>query len=125
MSGRDRPESASNTSGCTSRIQTHPRICRVIRSVCCIAGLAWDEKRSARELLLTAHERYVDRLHGLGKLGAAGAVEAPDDLLGLMIFKPIPIEEAQRLLGDDPAVQAGVLRVDFHAWWSSDHVLPW
>jgi uncharacterized protein YciI len=99
-------------------MQSHP-LCLLYR------GPAWDEKRSARDHLLTAHERYVARLHGLGKLGAAGAIEAPDDLLGLMIFKPIPIEEAQRLLRDDPAVQAGVLRVDFHAWWSSDHVLPW
>jgi uncharacterized protein YciI len=93
-------------------MQSHP-LCLLYR------GAAWDEK------LLTAHERYIDRLHGLGKLGAAGAVEAPDDLLGMVIFKPIPLAEAQHLLRDDPAVQAGVLRVDFHAWWSSDHVLPW
>ena len=88
-------------------------------------GTAWDEKRSTREQILTAHEHYIDRLHSMGKLGAAGAIEAPDDLLGMVIFKPIPLVEAQHLLRDDPAVQAGVLRVDFHAWWSSDHVLPW
>jgi uncharacterized protein YciI len=82
-------------------------------------GATWDEQ------LLTAHQRYIDRLRTLGKLGAAGAVEAPDDLLGIVIFKPIPRVEAQHLLRDDPAVQAGVLRVDFHAWWSSDHVLHW
>jgi uncharacterized protein YciI len=99
-------------------MQSHP-LCLLYR------GTGWDEKRGTREHMLTAHERYVDRLHSLGKLGAAGAVEAPDDLLGLMIFKPMPVEEAQRLLRDDPAVQASVLRVDFHAWWSSDHVLPW
>jgi hypothetical protein len=43
----------------------------------------------------------------------------------MVIFKPIPLAEAQHLLRDDPVVQAGVLRVDFHAWWSSDHVLHW
>ena len=26
---------------------------------------------------------------------------------------------------DDPAVKAGAFRVEFHHWWSSDHVLPW
>jgi uncharacterized protein YciI len=78
-------------------MQSHP-LCLLYR------GTRWDEKRSTREQVLTAHERYVDRLHNIGKLGAAGAIEAPDDLLGLIIFKPMPVEEAQHLLRDDPAV---------------------
>jgi hypothetical protein len=43
----------------------------------------------------------------------------------MVIFKQVPPEEAQRLLGEDPAVQAGVPRVEYHNWWSSAHVLPW
>ena len=66
-------------------MQSHP-LCLLYH------GTAWDEKQSTREQILTAHERYVDRLHSLGKLGAAGAIEAPDDLLGMVIFKPIPLE---------------------------------
>jgi uncharacterized protein YciI len=99
-------------------MQVHP-LCMLYR------GAAWEEKQGVRESLLTAHERYIDSLREQGKLGAAGGTNAPDDLLGLVIFRPIPLEEAQRLLGDDPAVQAGVLRVEYHHWWSSDHVLPW
>jgi uncharacterized protein YciI len=104
--------------GTPENMQSHP-LCLLYH------GAAWEEKRSTRDQLLTAHERYVERLHGLGKLGAAGAMQAPDDLLGMVVFKPVSLQEAQRLLREDPAVQAGVLRADFHAWWSSDHVLPW
>ncbi len=99
-------------------MQAHP-LCVLYR------GIAWEEKLTTRDSLLIAHERYIDLLRDQGKLGAAGGIEAPDDLLGLVIFKSISLEEAQRLLSDDPAVQAGALRVEYHLWWSSDHVLPW
>jgi uncharacterized protein YciI len=97
-------------------MQVHP-LCLVYR------GTAWEDKQ--RDSLVEAHVRYIDGLKEQGKLGAAGRIDAPDDLLGLVIFKPTSVEEAQRLLEDDPAVKAGVLRVEYHHWWSSDHVLPW
>jgi len=99
-------------------MQAHP-FCMLYR------GTGWEEKPGMRDGLLTAHRRYVDQLRQQGKLGAAGETEAPDDLQGLVIFKPIALEEAQRLMNNDPAVQAGVLRVEYHQWWSADHVLPW
>jgi uncharacterized protein YciI len=99
-------------------MQVHP-FCMLYR------GAAWEEKQAERGSLLTAHQHYVDQLREKGKLGAAGEIDPPDDLLGLVIFRPIPLEEAQRLLDDDPALWAGVLRVEYHNWWSSDHVLPW
>jgi hypothetical protein len=40
-------------------------------------GTAWDEKRGTREHMLTAHERYVDRLHSLGKLGRQAPLKHP------------------------------------------------
>ncbi|HUI42426.1 MAG TPA: YciI family protein [Terriglobia bacterium] len=97
-----------------------------VRPFCMLyRGSGWEEKAGTRDSLLRAHERYLDQLREQGKLNAAGGIEAPDDLLGLVIFKPIALDEAQRLLGIDPAVQAGVLRVKYHHWWSADHVLPW
>lgn len=104
--------------GTPENMQSHP-LCLLYR------GPGWEEKRSTRDQLLVAHARYLDQLRGSGKLGAAGAMEAPDDLLGMVVFKPVSLDEARRLLGADSAVQAGVVRADFHAWWSSDHVLPW
>jgi uncharacterized protein YciI len=97
-------------------MQVHP-LCLVYR------GSAWEDKQ--RDSLVEAHVRYINSLKEQGKLGAAGRIDAPDDLLGLVIFKPTSFEEAQRLLEEDPAVKAGVLRVEYHHWWSSDHVLPW
>jgi uncharacterized protein YciI len=97
-------------------MQVHP-LCLVYR------GSAWDEKQ--RDSMVEAHVRYIGGLKEQGKLGAAGRIDAPDDLLGLVIFKPTSMEEAQRLLEEDPAVKAGVLRIEYHHWWSSDHVLPW
>jgi uncharacterized protein YciI len=97
-------------------MQVHP-LCMVYR------GTAWESGQ--RDSLLVEHERYIERLKEQGKLGAAGKIDAPDDLVGLVIFKPTSLEEARRVLGEDPAVQAGVLRIEYHHWWSSDHVLPW
>ena len=97
-----------------------------VRPLCILyRGPAWETKAAERDSLLQAHERYIDQLKAQGKLGAAGGIQAPDDLLGLIIFKPIPFEKAQQLLNNDPAVEAGMLRAEFHHWWSSDHVLPW
>lgn len=97
-----------------------------VHALCMVyRGAAWDRQGRAREPLLAEHERYIEQLRTDGKLGAAGAIGAPDDLLALVIFKPIPYEDAQRLLDADPAVKAGVLRIEYHHWWSVDHVLPW
>lgn len=99
-------------------MQVHP-FCMLYR------GTAWEEKQSERDSLIAAHKQYVDRLRADGKLSAAGAIKPPDELVGLVIFKAIPFEEAQKQMEDDPAVKAGLLRVEYHHWWSSDHVLPW
>jgi uncharacterized protein YciI len=98
-------------------MQVHP-FCMLLQ------GDKWESRRDRDEQLI-AHERYISDLRARGKLGAGGRIEGPDDLVGLVIFKAIPTEEAQQLLGEDPAVKAGVLRVEYHHWWSSDHVLPW
>ena len=99
-------------------MQIHP-FCMLYR------GADWDRKENKRDALLLAHERYIERLRAMGKLGAAGAIDDRDELLGLVIFRTIAFDEAQRLLEKDPAVEAGVLRAEYHRWWSADHVLPW
>ncbi len=84
-------------------------------------GSAW----APRDPVLAAHDRYIEQLRKEGKLGAAGDVKTPDELTGLVIFKAIPLEEAQLLMSQDPAVRARVLRVEWHRWLAADHVLPW
>jgi uncharacterized protein YciI len=69
--------------------------------------------------------QLIDRLHSEGRLGAAGPIEDAGDLVALVIFKPGSVEDAQRLLEADPAIKSGQLRVEYHHWWCSAHVLPW
>jgi len=89
-----------------------------------LPGASW-QTHPDRKTLLGAHERYIVDLRKQGILSAAGPVAPPDELLGFVVFRPIPLEKAQQSLADDPAVKAGLLRAEFHNWWSSDHVLPW
>jgi uncharacterized protein YciI len=93
------------------------------RTLCLIyRNAGWNDGSRA------AHETYVERLRSQGKLGAAGAMEGDRDkdaLVGMVIFQVMPAKEAQALLHDDPAVKSGAVRVEFHQWWSADHVLPW
>lgn len=95
-------------------------------------GPKWAEKGTAPGSLMTLHAAdmtrhaaYIGELRQRGKLGAAGWVEGEGNLVGMVIFKPIPREEAEALIKDDPAVRAGTLRVETHNWWSDDRALPW
>jgi uncharacterized protein YciI len=89
-------------------------------------GAAWNATApKERVVLLAGHQHYVDELQRAGNLGAAGPVEGESGMMGIVIFHRIPLEEAQQLIAEDPAVKAGVVSVEAHRWWSSDHVLPW
>jgi uncharacterized protein YciI len=89
-------------------------------------GPAWNPTAAKeRVVLLAEHQHFVDELHRVGKLAAAGPVEGDRQMIGIVVFHRIPLEQAQQLIADDPAVKAGVLSVEAHRWWSSDHVLPW
>ena len=80
---------------------------------------------AAGDQTLRAHQDYIHKLQSEGKLGAAGAIEGGGDLLGIVIFSRIPDDEARRLMDDDSAVKAGLLRIEAHRWWCSAHLLPW
>lgn len=71
------------------------------------------------------HSEWVERLHGRGMLTAAGPIEEADELVGISIFKTSSIDAAQRLIVEDPAIDSGLLRAEFHQWWSADGVMPW
>ena len=70
------------------------------------------------------HEAYLSELMKTGKLAAMGPVSESANVAEVLIFDRIPDEEAAALAAADPAVQAGLLQVEAHRWWSSAHVLP-
>jgi uncharacterized protein YciI len=75
--------------------------------------------------LLRAHQAYLDDLRAKSKLSTSGAIDANDaGLEAVAVFRRIPEDEARQLVASDPAVKAGVLRAEYHGWWSAAHVLP-
>jgi uncharacterized protein YciI len=95
-------------------MQVHP-FCMLFR----------EKTGDAPKELMTAHAGYVAKLKADGKLSAAGRISGEDELAGLVVFRAISLEEAKKLMNEDPAVKAGLFRVEYHRWWSSYHVLPW
>jgi uncharacterized protein YciI len=108
---KEHPETPEN-------MGVHP-LCLIYR------GSAWEQKSGDRASALAAHTDHLSRLRTEGHLAAAGEVDDETGLLALVVFKRIPIEDARRLIEEDPAVQSGLLRPEYHRWWSADHVLPW
>ncbi len=89
-------------------------------------GRAWNSTDPKQRVVpLANHIVYVERLHRGGKLGAAGEVEGDTEMVGIVIFQKMPLNEARNAMEDDPAVKSGLLAVDAHLWWCADHVLPW
>ena len=74
--------------------------------------------------LLKDHAAYVAELRAKGKLAAAGPVQGDSSVAGVLIFDRIPDDEAAQLAAADPAVKAGLLRVESHRWWCAANVLP-
>ncbi len=71
------------------------------------------------------HAAYVESLRRAGALAAAGPVEGDPDLLGVVIFKTSSLDEARAAMARDPAVLAGRIAIEYHAWWTANRVLPW
>jgi uncharacterized protein YciI len=54
-----------------------------------------------------------------GKMVLAGPFFGNEDLRGLFFFNVDSLEEAQKLTESDPAVQAGVLKMELKEWYGS------
>ncbi len=64
-----------------------------------------------------AHLENIRRQVSSGKLVLAGPFSDDGDLRGLFFFNTENIGEARQLAKMDPAVKAGRLRMELHAWW--------
>lgn len=63
------------------------------------------------------HMANISKLAESGKLVMAGPFFGNEDLRGIFIFDVATIEEAGSLTAQDPAVAAGVLRMDLREWY--------
>jgi uncharacterized protein YciI len=70
-----------------------------------------------------AHMANIGKMAEIGKLLVAGPFFGNEDLRGLYIFDVQTIEEAKALTETDPAIQAGVLKMDLKEWYGSAALL--
>lgn len=76
-----------------------------------------DSAEAAR--LQRAHLDNITRLAQEGKLLLAGPLLDDTDIRGIYIFNVSTVEEAEKLAGSDPAIKAGVLKMELHPWYGS------
>jgi uncharacterized protein YciI len=87
-------------------------------------GPRWapDDYHSSR--LFQTHDNYLEQLKKEGNLGAVGHMDTSDDLFAVVVFKYMPMIQAQNLIRGDVLIQGGIIRVEEHTWMLSDHILP-
>jgi uncharacterized protein YciI len=65
------------------------------------------------------HMANIGKMAEMGKLIVAGPFMGNEDLRGIYIFDVQTLEEAKALTETDPAIQAGVLKMDLKEWYGS------
>lgn len=73
------------------------------------------DKEQAQKLQ-AGHMANINRMAEIGKLMAAGPMAENTDLRGIFVFQPGPQAEAEKLAAEDPAIQAGRLRMEWMTW---------
>ena len=72
-----------------------------------------------RQEIQAGHMANISKMADMGKLIVAGPFFGNDDLRGIYIFDVQTLEEAKALTETDPAIQAGVLKMDLKEWYGS------
>ncbi|WP_143961739.1 YciI family protein [Litoribacter populi] len=72
-----------------------------------------------RTKIQKGHMENISQLAAEGKLVLAGPFIDGDDLRGIFLFDVATIEEAEELTSRDPAIKAGVLRMELIQWYGS------
>lgn len=83
-------------------------------------GPAWTpEVTPATEALQKRHLAHLETMHAAGKMVIAGPLgDQPDPTLrGVCLYRVGSVDEARALAEQDPAVQAGRLKVEAMTWW--------
>lgn len=70
--------------------------------------------------LFKGHMDNINKLAAEGKLAIAGPFGKNDrNYRGIFIFNVATVEEAQALVGSDPAVKAGIFEAELTPWYAS------
>lgn len=72
-----------------------------------------------RSEIQAGHMANIGKMAEMGKLIVAGPFMGNEDLRGIYIFDVQTLEEARALTETDPAIKAGVLKMDLKEWYGS------
>lgn len=78
-----------------------------------------DFTEEQRSEIQAGHMANIGKMAEMGKLILAGPFMGNDELRGIYIFDVQTLEEAKALTETDPAIQAGVLKMDLKEWYGS------
>lgn len=76
-----------------------------------------------RSEIQAGHMANIGKMAEMGKLILAGPFFGNDELRGIYIFDVQTLEEAKALTETDPAIKAGVLKMDLKEWYGSAALL--
>ena len=86
-------------------------------------GAKWTPEETAEtRKLQEEHMANIQKMAAAGKLVIAGPFVDNGDLRGLYVFRVASAEEAKALVESDPAVKAGRLRFELHAWYAARNI---
>ena len=72
-----------------------------------------------RSEIQAGHMANISKMAEMGKLIVAGPFFGNEELRGIYIFDVQTLEEAKALTETDPAIKAGVLKMDLKEWYGS------
>jgi uncharacterized protein YciI len=76
-----------------------------------------------RSEIQAGHMANIGKMAEMGKLILAGPFMGNDELRGIYIFDVQTLEEAKALTETDPAIKAGVLKMNLKEWYGSAALL--
>ena len=82
-------------------------------------GTKRSQTKEQAALIQKKHLAHLQQLFEKGKTSITGPFEGDGAIRGIIVFNTATKEEALALARKDPAVQAGRLEVEVHAFWAA------
>ncbi len=76
------------------------------------------------ERIQAGHLEHIKKMADSGELVIAGPVERGGDLRGILIFRTGDADRIDELVAQDPAIQAGRLKLELHRWTVPEQCFP-
>jgi hypothetical protein len=105
-------------------VEAHPETAAGLDLCPMKRGEKWDPGAPEFTDLVNQYPVFLKRMISQGKVAVAGPLPfaVPGELRGVAIFR-VPAEQATKLMQDDAAVKAGLLKLETHPWITAIGVL--